>query len=53
MDGVNEPDENGKISNLFGRKSQNWPNLRDENCILLNLEKKYIYKKFRLKVKRK
>ncbi|MFS8033839.1 hypothetical protein Hanom_Chr17g01574291 [Helianthus anomalus] len=36
MDGVNEPDENGKISNLldpdaekqtFGRKSQNWPNL--------------------------
>ncbi|MFS8017714.1 hypothetical protein Hanom_Chr15g01383661 [Helianthus anomalus] len=34
MDGVNEPDENGKISNLldpnakkqtFGRKSQNWP----------------------------
>ncbi|MFS7983626.1 hypothetical protein Hanom_Chr11g00976711 [Helianthus anomalus] len=40
MDGVNEPDENGKISNLldpdvekqtFGRKSQNWPNLRDEN----------------------
>ncbi|KAF5802358.1 hypothetical protein HanXRQr2_Chr06g0258621 [Helianthus annuus] len=46
MDGVNEPDENGKISNLldpdvvkqtFGRKSQNWPNLRDENRILLYL----------------
>ncbi|MFS7985826.1 hypothetical protein Hanom_Chr11g01003191 [Helianthus anomalus] len=44
MDGVNEPDENGKISNLldtdaekqtFGRKSQTWPNLRDENGILL------------------
>ncbi|MFS7941929.1 hypothetical protein Hanom_Chr06g00482071 [Helianthus anomalus] len=43
MDGVNDPDENGKISNLldpdagkptFGRKSQNWPNLRDENDIL-------------------
>ncbi|MFS7992356.1 hypothetical protein Hanom_Chr12g01081291 [Helianthus anomalus] len=40
MDGVNKPDENGKISNLldpntekqtFGRKSQTWPNLRDEN----------------------
>ncbi|MFS7921291.1 hypothetical protein Hanom_Chr03g00235071 [Helianthus anomalus] len=37
MDGVNEPDETGKISNLldpnvekqtFGQKSQNWPNLR-------------------------
>ncbi|MFS7902400.1 hypothetical protein Hanom_Chr01g00010841 [Helianthus anomalus] len=37
MDGVKEPDENGIISNLldpdakkqtFGRKSQNWPNLR-------------------------
>ncbi|MFS7910781.1 hypothetical protein Hanom_Chr02g00110221 [Helianthus anomalus] len=36
MDGVNELDENSKISNLldpdaekqtFGRKSQNWPNL--------------------------
>ncbi|MFS7923683.1 hypothetical protein Hanom_Chr03g00263651 [Helianthus anomalus] len=44
MDGVNEPYENGKISNLldpdaikktFGRKSQNWPNLMDENGILL------------------
>ncbi|MFS7971808.1 hypothetical protein Hanom_Chr09g00837231 [Helianthus anomalus] len=44
MDGVNEPDENGKISNIldsdakkhtFGRKLQNWPNLRDENGILL------------------
>ncbi|MFS7959397.1 hypothetical protein Hanom_Chr08g00690591 [Helianthus anomalus] len=44
MGGVNESDENGKISNLldpnaekqtFGRKSQNWPNLRDENGILL------------------
>ncbi|MFS7999358.1 hypothetical protein Hanom_Chr12g01165101 [Helianthus anomalus] len=42
MDGVNEPDENGKISNFldpdaekqtFGRKLQNWPNLRDENGI--------------------
>ncbi|MFS7975296.1 hypothetical protein Hanom_Chr10g00878781 [Helianthus anomalus] len=39
MDGANEPDENGKISNLlhldaekqtFRRKSQNLPNLRDE-----------------------
>ncbi|MFS7924293.1 hypothetical protein Hanom_Chr03g00270891 [Helianthus anomalus] len=39
MNGVNEPDENRKISNLldpdaekqtFVRKSQNWPNLRDE-----------------------
>ncbi|MFS8004961.1 hypothetical protein Hanom_Chr13g01231911 [Helianthus anomalus] len=44
MDGVNELDENGKISNLldpnaekqtFGRKSQNWPNRGDENSILL------------------
>ncbi|MFS7960043.1 hypothetical protein Hanom_Chr08g00698321 [Helianthus anomalus] len=44
MDGVNEPDENGKISNpldpdaekqTFGQKSQNWPNHRDENGILL------------------
>ncbi|MFS7980881.1 hypothetical protein Hanom_Chr10g00944371 [Helianthus anomalus] len=44
MDGVNKPDENGKISNLldpetetqsFGRKLQNWPNLMDENGILL------------------
>ncbi|MFS8020531.1 putative histidine kinase/HSP90-like ATPase superfamily [Helianthus anomalus] len=44
MDGVNELDENSKISNLldpdakkqtFGRKSQNCPNLRDENDILL------------------
>ncbi|MFS8011334.1 hypothetical protein Hanom_Chr14g01307861 [Helianthus anomalus] len=44
MDGVHEPDENGKISNLLdpdaekqtsGQKSQNWTNLRDENGILL------------------
>ncbi|MFS7991300.1 putative beta-galactosidase [Helianthus anomalus] len=44
MDGVNEPDEKSKISNLldpdaekqtFRRKSQNWLNLRDENGILL------------------
>ncbi|MFS7985441.1 hypothetical protein Hanom_Chr11g00998401 [Helianthus anomalus] len=44
IDGVNELDENDKISNLldpdakkqtFGRKSQNWQNLRDENGILL------------------
>ncbi|MFS7992248.1 hypothetical protein Hanom_Chr12g01080101 [Helianthus anomalus] len=43
MDEVNEPDENGMISNLldpnankqiFERKSHNWPNLRDENGIL-------------------
>ncbi|KAJ0952678.1 hypothetical protein HanPSC8_Chr02g0075101 [Helianthus annuus] len=42
MNGVNEMDENGKISNLlnpdaekqtFRRKSQNLPNLRDENDI--------------------
>ncbi|MFS7952257.1 hypothetical protein Hanom_Chr07g00604841 [Helianthus anomalus] len=42
MDGVNESDENGKISNILnldvekqtlGRKSQNWPKLRDENGI--------------------
>ncbi|MFS8030926.1 hypothetical protein Hanom_Chr17g01539761 [Helianthus anomalus] len=48
MDGVNEPDENGKISNLldpdeekqtFGRKSQNWPNLRDENSIFIRMLK--------------
>ncbi|MFS7901647.1 hypothetical protein Hanom_Chr01g00002131 [Helianthus anomalus] len=57
MDGVNEPEENGKISNLldpnaekqtFGRKSQNWPNLKDENGILLsywkiNTKKKSFY----------
>ncbi|KAJ0854090.1 hypothetical protein HanRHA438_Chr14g0658711 [Helianthus annuus] len=45
MDGVNELDETGNISNLldpdaekqtFGRKSQKWPNLRDENDILVN-----------------
>ncbi|MFS8004863.1 hypothetical protein Hanom_Chr13g01230741 [Helianthus anomalus] len=39
MDGANEPDEIGKILNLldpntekqtFGRKSQNWPNLKNE-----------------------
>ncbi|MFS7956667.1 hypothetical protein Hanom_Chr07g00657211 [Helianthus anomalus] len=44
MDGVNERDENDKISNLldpdadkqtFGRKSQNCPNLKDKNDILL------------------
>ncbi|MFS8031043.1 hypothetical protein Hanom_Chr17g01541121 [Helianthus anomalus] len=44
MDVVNKQDENSKISNLldsdvekqtFGRQSQNWPNLRDENGILL------------------
>ncbi|MFS7907189.1 hypothetical protein Hanom_Chr01g00068371 [Helianthus anomalus] len=44
MDGVNEPYENGKILNLldpdaekqtFGQTSQKWPNLRDENGILL------------------
>ncbi|MFS7942374.1 hypothetical protein Hanom_Chr06g00487651 [Helianthus anomalus] len=49
MDGVNEPDENSKISNLldpgaekqtFGRKTQNWPNFRDENGILLGIIKK-------------
>ncbi|MFS7989458.1 hypothetical protein Hanom_Chr11g01047091 [Helianthus anomalus] len=44
MDGVNELDENDKISNVldpdaekqtFGRKSQNWPTLKGENGILL------------------
>ncbi|MFS8030052.1 hypothetical protein Hanom_Chr17g01529571 [Helianthus anomalus] len=44
MDGVNEPDENDKILNFldpnaekqtYEQKSQNWPNLRDENCLLL------------------
>ncbi|MFS7959606.1 hypothetical protein Hanom_Chr08g00693041 [Helianthus anomalus] len=49
MDGVNEPDENGKISNFldldaeeqtFGRKSQNWPNLRSEYGILLDTKHK-------------
>ncbi|KAM0068892.1 hypothetical protein Hdeb2414_s0002g00078151 [Helianthus debilis subsp. tardiflorus] len=48
MDGVNELDENSKISNpldpdaerqTFKRKSQNWPNLKDENCILLYLKR--------------
>ncbi|MFS7914033.1 hypothetical protein Hanom_Chr02g00148651 [Helianthus anomalus] len=59
MNGVNEPDENGKILNLldpdaekqtFGRKSQNWTNLRetDENSILL---KKNFFKKLGIKVK--
>ncbi|MFS7917004.1 hypothetical protein Hanom_Chr03g00183951 [Helianthus anomalus] len=54
MDGVNEADENGKILNLlnpdvekqtFGRKSQNWPNLWDENGILLkkNISMKYTF----------
>ncbi|MFS8001799.1 hypothetical protein Hanom_Chr13g01194601 [Helianthus anomalus] len=45
MDGVNEPDENGKISNLldpdaekqtFGRKSQNWSNLKLIQLIVHN-----------------
>ncbi|MFS7931845.1 hypothetical protein Hanom_Chr04g00360821 [Helianthus anomalus] len=62
MDGVNKPDENGKISNLldpdakkqtFGRKSQNWPNLRDIIIILskpqgrkwhFTLNKYYLYR---------
>ncbi|MFS7948663.1 hypothetical protein Hanom_Chr06g00562561 [Helianthus anomalus] len=44
MNGVNELDENDRISNLldpdaekqtFGRKSQNCSNLSDENDILL------------------
>ncbi|MFS7916134.1 hypothetical protein Hanom_Chr02g00173571 [Helianthus anomalus] len=48
MDADNEPDEKDKIPNLlnpdaekqtFGRKSQNWPNLMDENDILLNKNK--------------
>ncbi|MFS7976217.1 hypothetical protein Hanom_Chr10g00889861 [Helianthus anomalus] len=43
-DRVNELNENGKTSNLldpdaekqtFGRKSQNWPNIRNKNGILL------------------
>ncbi|MFS8022481.1 hypothetical protein Hanom_Chr16g01439931 [Helianthus anomalus] len=51
MDGINELDENGKISNLlnpdtekqtFERKSQNWPNLKDGNGILLKY-KTYSY----------
>ncbi|MFS7925907.1 hypothetical protein Hanom_Chr04g00290721 [Helianthus anomalus] len=51
MDGVNEPDENGKISNLldpdakkqtFGRKSQNWPNHRDEMAFYsINMHKSH------------
>ncbi|MFS7901772.1 hypothetical protein Hanom_Chr01g00003611 [Helianthus anomalus] len=52
MDGVNEPDENGKILNLldpdeekqtFGRKSQNCSNAGDENGILLFYIRKYYY----------
>ncbi|MFS7919753.1 hypothetical protein Hanom_Chr03g00216401 [Helianthus anomalus] len=43
MDGVNEPDENTKILNLLDPDAenkrlderQNWPNLLDENDILL------------------
>ncbi|MFS7957514.1 hypothetical protein Hanom_Chr07g00667221 [Helianthus anomalus] len=63
MDGVNEPDENGKILNLldpnaekqtFGRKSQNWPNLRDENGIFLitflSSNVTYILKKMSLSI---
>ncbi|MFS7901243.1 hypothetical protein Hanom_Chr00s183539g01832541 [Helianthus anomalus] len=61
MDGVNEVDENGKISNLldpdakkvnlFGRKSQNWLNLRDEDSILLKILTKLLpglYEAFRI-----
>ncbi|MFS7931815.1 hypothetical protein Hanom_Chr04g00360451 [Helianthus anomalus] len=53
MDGINEPDGNGEILNLmdpdaekqtFGRKSQNWPNLRGENGILFFL--KYLNTQF-------
>ncbi|MFS7985242.1 hypothetical protein Hanom_Chr11g00996201 [Helianthus anomalus] len=57
MDGVNESDENGRISNFldpdakkqtFGRKSQTWPNLIDENGILLFFYKQLIecYRRF-------
>ncbi|MFS7988921.1 hypothetical protein Hanom_Chr11g01040541 [Helianthus anomalus] len=50
MDGFNEPDENGKISNLldpdaekqtFGRKSQNCPNLRTKMAFYI--KKKYFF----------
>ncbi|MFS7930910.1 hypothetical protein Hanom_Chr04g00349801 [Helianthus anomalus] len=58
MDGVNGPDENGKISSLldpdaekqtFGRKSQNLTNLKDENGILLfnKTQHKKLYKQMR------
>ncbi|MFS7914856.1 hypothetical protein Hanom_Chr02g00158461 [Helianthus anomalus] len=52
MDGVDDLDEKGKISNFlnpdaekqtFGRKSQNWPNMRDENGILLKIERFHIH----------
>ncbi|MFS7993262.1 hypothetical protein Hanom_Chr12g01092041 [Helianthus anomalus] len=52
MDGVNAPDENGKISNLldpdvqkqtFEQKLQNWPNLKDEIGILLFKIKRNCY----------
>ncbi|KAM0032550.1 putative NAD(+) kinase [Helianthus debilis subsp. tardiflorus] len=55
MDGLNVLDENGKISDLldlyaekqtFGRKSQNWPNLRDKNGILLLKRQKFGEKAF-------
>ncbi|MFS7958319.1 hypothetical protein Hanom_Chr07g00676861 [Helianthus anomalus] len=57
MDGVNEPDENGKVSNLldpdaekqtFGRKSQNQPNLRDENFYKTG-GRKHIYPKISIR----
>ncbi|MFS7974284.1 hypothetical protein Hanom_Chr09g00866771 [Helianthus anomalus] len=44
MDGVNKPDKNGNLldpdakKQTFGRKSQKWPNLRDENGILLQVK---------------
>ncbi|MFS7967157.1 hypothetical protein Hanom_Chr09g00782471 [Helianthus anomalus] len=53
-DGINKPNENGKISNLldpdaekqtFGRKSQNWPNLRDEMAFF---SKYFLYIKYKL-----
>ncbi|MFS7933051.1 hypothetical protein Hanom_Chr04g00375231 [Helianthus anomalus] len=52
MDGINEPAENSKISNLldpdaekqtFGRKSQNWPNLRDKMAFYSKFSDKYLY----------
>ncbi|MFS7981951.1 hypothetical protein Hanom_Chr10g00957061 [Helianthus anomalus] len=52
MDGVNEPDENSKILTLldpdeekqtFGRKLQNWPNLRMKMAFYSIVKKQNIY----------
>ncbi|MFS7982187.1 hypothetical protein Hanom_Chr10g00959821 [Helianthus anomalus] len=49
MDGVNEPDENGKISNLLNSDAKK-QTLKDENGILLkNIRKNHVLMMFIVK----